>query len=595
MPEIQLSDYTAKIKELIHSDRCDEAIAHCQHILRHYPKHIETYCLLGEACLEKGMYREAIEFFQRTLSADPENFIARVGLGIIYGEQGAVPEAIWQMERAFELAPGNAEVRRELQRLYAQRDGVEKARLKLTQGALGRLYAHNGLYERAINEFRAVLRQEPDLPDVRVALAESLWREGRRLEAVEVCLEILGALPNSLKANLILGEIWLRGGHEDASQEKLNIAQALDPENRVAYEMMGRESPLLPERVLIPELEVSADMFKGITLPEIEEPLGALWREEAQAPAEEAPEEKALALWEEAEEVPDWLQEIGLVKEEGPALAPAAPTLREEFAAAEEVPDWLQELVGEEEKLVSEEVPPAAGLFEEKALPGEIPEWLQELVRPPAARAAPAEEPTAEEEVPEWLRAPEAPAEEAAPPVAEEEVPEWLKELIAEEEMPAVIEAAPLAEVPPVEVVAPPAELAAEELLPVEEEVSPVATPPVRVEMVAPAEVKAAPPSRLEALLAQLNTRPRDYHARLELARLYRDEQNWALALTHYERLVSARKLLPAVINDLELMLKEEKEQARLCQLLGDAYVQDERLDEALNMYRLARQALLKR
>ena len=94
MPEIRLQEYTAKIKDLIHSDHHDEAIGHCQHILRHHPKHVETYGLLGEACLEKQMSREAIEFFQRTLSADPESFMARVGLGIIYDGQGALPEAI---------------------------------------------------------------------------------------------------------------------------------------------------------------------------------------------------------------------------------------------------------------------------------------------------------------------------------------------------------------------------------------------------------------------------------------------------------------------------------------------------------------------
>src|SRR5512136_3194557 len=169
MPEILLHSYTARIKEMIRNDHHDEAIAHCQHVLRLYPKHVETYCLLGEACLEKEMYREAIECFQRTLGADPENLISRVGLGIILGEQGMLPEAIWQMERAFELAPGNTEVRRELQRLYTQRDSVEKARLKLTPGALGRLYARNGLYERAITEFRSLLKQDPNLPDIRVA------------------------------------------------------------------------------------------------------------------------------------------------------------------------------------------------------------------------------------------------------------------------------------------------------------------------------------------------------------------------------------------------------------------------------------------
>ncbi len=239
------------------------------------------------------MYREAIECFQRTLGADPENLISRVGLGIILGEQGMLPEAIWQMERAFELAPGNTEVRRELQRLYTQRDGVEKARLKLTPGALGRLYARNGLYERAITEFRTLLRGDPNLPDIRVALAEALWHDGRRLEAVDVCLDILSMLPNCLKANLILGEIWKQGGNEDAGEQKLKIARTLDPENLVAQTMMGKDSPLPPQEVLIPELDVVP------TRPWVVPSLAA-------QEIERQVEEEGLVP-----ETPDWVQESG--------------------------------------------------------------------------------------------------------------------------------------------------------------------------------------------------------------------------------------------------------------------------------------------
>jgi len=197
----------------------------------------------------------------------------------------------------------------------------------------------------------------------------------------------------------------------------------------------------------------------------------------------------------------------------------------------------------------------------------EVPAWLKELV---AGEGAPA-------------------AEEAAPPVAEaveEEVPAWLREL----EMPQVEKVLPVEEM-----VAP----VVEEALPVREAVAPVEEMPlVEAEMVAPferveVEEEVAPPSRLDELLARLKSRPRDHQARLELARLYRDKQDWAAALTHYERLISARKFVPAIIEDLVPLLAEGKERARVCQLLGDAYVQEDRLDEALNMYRLARQALL--
>ena len=437
MPDIRLQDYVTKIKDLIHTDRHDEAIAHCQHILRHYPKHIETYGLLGEACLEKGLFREAIEFFQRTLSADPENFIARVGLGIIYDEQGALPGAIWQMERAFELEPGNTEVRRELQRLYAQRDGAEKARLKLTRGALGRLYNRNGLYERAIVEFHAVLRQDPDLPDIRVALVEALWREGRRLEAVETCLELLDVLPYCLKANLILGEIWTLGGHEDAGEEKLQMAQALDPENRVAQEMMGKESPLPAQEVTIPELEAVPESLDLV--PQGEEP-----------PAKWEPAETGLAVvageglageWEETGELPDWLKEMGIAAEEDVLPEPAGTGPQEEGAPSEEeMPDWLQELMGEEVAPLGQAAVPAPE-EPEREFPEEVPDWLREM-----------EEEAREPGVPEPGVPESAVPEEEGFELIEEGEVDWLQELEVAEAGPPVVEeeavAAPGDEVP---------------------------------------------------------------------------------------------------------------------------------------------------
>jgi tetratricopeptide (TPR) repeat protein len=831
MPDIRLQDYTTKIRRMIREVRLDEAIAHCQHILRHYPKHIETYCLLGEACLEREMYREAIEFFQRALSGDPESLIARVGLGIIYDEQGALPEAIWQLERAFELAPGNAEVRRELQRLYARRDGSEKGRLKLTRGSLGRLYGRNGLYERAIGEFQAVLYQDPDLPDIQVALAESLWREDRRLEAVETCQDLLEKLPNCLKANLILGAIWVPSENVEAGEECLAVARALDPENLLAQEMMGQDSPLPPEEVLIPELEAVPE---GL---EIVEP--ARWDEEAEAVGIEAGQvavAAAAGALAAEEELPDWLRDVGVVAEEEPAadleaeeamIAEGEP----EEVAPSEMPDWLQEAVAEEavsaaDEGVEAEVTPSEEVLE-REIESEVPE--EEHLAEPAVMEEVAleaeekedwlitagivdeeeEEPVpagaADEDIPEWLReliggeapspeeVPVEPAEELEPPVAEvaaeeivaddevaepvsllEEVPEegWEAEVPEEEPVPAAtveVEEAPEVEVPasltalvdaglldeadlesamadlseeelasqraedvPIwlqELIGEAAEPASEEaavkepipaaqeppsgegdLLPAEEtpawlrdltepadeeEISPVAEPPEEeppaaeevtlpvigepeeepaiveevvlpvvgepeeeppvveevtlpvvgepeeepsvaeeaalpvveereeeapvVEEVslpaaeleaepvqppegvpvpvaeAPTEEEGALPSRVNELVEQLKTRPRDANLRLELARLYVAEQDWDAALAQYGKLVSTRKQLPDVIQDLEPLEQTEVDRAQLYQLLGDAYMHQDQLDKALQMYRQARQSLTRR
>jgi hypothetical protein len=49
------------------------------------------------------------------------------------------------------------------------------------------------------------------------------------------------------------------------------------------------------------------------------------------------------------------------------------------------------------------------------------------------------------------------------------------------------------------------------------------------------------------------------------------------------------------VIDDLTSLTQEAVDQARLYQMLGDAHMQSDHLDKALEMYRLARQALTQR
>jgi cytochrome c-type biogenesis protein CcmH/NrfG len=59
--------------------------------------------------------------------------------------------------------------------------------------------------------------------------------------------------------------------------------------------------------------------------------------------------------------------------------------------------------------------------------------------------------------------------------------------------------------------------------------------------------------------------------------------------------LVSARKQLPDVIQDLEPLEQTGVDRAQLYQLLGDAYMHQDQLDKALQMYRQARKSLARR
>ncbi len=258
MARISLYEYGEEARRLLQMRAYDASISICRHILLRYPKHIRTYQILGEVCLEKGELDEAADIFRRLLAhADPENLTSFAGLGVILEEKGQIDEAIWFTERAFELASSSEDIRNRLRRQYAKRDGVEPPRVKLNKAALARLYARGGQYRQAIEEFRSLLDAEPSRLDLKVALADTLWRDGRREQAHELAGEILSVCPECLRAILLVGVILLEKNRNQEAEEILAGARGMDPENRIAYALFGEHSPLAVQGVYVPRLDDS--------------------------------------------------------------------------------------------------------------------------------------------------------------------------------------------------------------------------------------------------------------------------------------------------------------------------------------------------
>jgi tetratricopeptide (TPR) repeat protein len=91
-----------------------------------------------------------------------------------------------------------------------------------------------------------------------VALAEALWHDRQYADAEVVCQGILADLPNCLKANLILGQIWLNSQRDEEARALLQRAQELDPENKMAQALFGARSPLPLRTVRLPMTDADA-------------------------------------------------------------------------------------------------------------------------------------------------------------------------------------------------------------------------------------------------------------------------------------------------------------------------------------------------
>ena len=187
MAKVSLRIYNREIESLIDQGHVNEAIAHCHHILRTFPKHLATYRLIGKAYLETKRYADAVDIFSRVLMSVPDDFVSHVGMSIIRDEEKKMDDAIWHMERAFETQPSNAAIQGELQRLYGRRDGMEPPKIRMTRGALAHMYVQGELYPQAIAEIRAVLSEDQERADMQVLLARAYFRGGQKADASDMC------------------------------------------------------------------------------------------------------------------------------------------------------------------------------------------------------------------------------------------------------------------------------------------------------------------------------------------------------------------------------------------------------------------------
>ncbi len=512
MARISLRAYNAEIETLIENEKTDEAVAHCRHILTIFPKHVHTYRLLGKAYLENRQHTEALDIFERLLTAVPDDFIAHLGMSIIREEEGNLDAAIWHMERAFELQPYNSAIQDEMRRLYGRRDGAEPVKIRLTRGALARMYARGNLYEQAVAEIRQVLANEPQRPDMQVLLAQMYEKMEKPVQAAEACSRLLKKYPYCLEANRILAHVLENSKRPEEAKTYRERLQALNP----YYAYINPQAPTLED---IPDEAVQLEKMKytstdilpvqqesgWLTTIGVEETALETIQEEEELPAwltgEEEPQEAATAsdsLAEapasEEELIPDWMKEAGWGPDSGEfdesavSLDGADETFAEETeegAAPAELPDWLQEIAppevatgmlttpgeeqdeGEDQALAALIDTGSLGpLPESKAAPAEeLPDWLSEVGEQEAgigeqAKAAPAEE------IPDWLSevgeqgAGIGEQEEAVPA---EEIPDWLSEVGEQAEPPSTAPGLPSETEPPSTVSGPPSEAEAPE------------------------------------------------------------------------------------------------------------------------------------
>jgi tetratricopeptide (TPR) repeat protein len=434
MAKIALRVYNHEIEGQIEGGQLDEAIAHCQHILKTFPMHIETYRLLGKTYLEARRYGDAADIFQRILQAVPDDFVAHVGMSIIRDDENKLDDAIWHMERAFEVQPSNPAIQGELRRLYGRRDGMEPPKIRLTRDALANMYAQGELFNQAITEIRSVLSEDPNRPDLQVMLARSYYRAGQKVEAAEIAIQLLKKFPNCLDALRILVDVLPGTTRSEETQVYRQRLLQLDPYAAFVSGTVFQTAQVPDASVSLEKLEYEPNVIPAAQ-QEWAATLGVKLQDDSQA-----------------EKPPEWLTATMTAApqlQQGSAPVPApVPDRSPAPAAKADVPEWLREAGWQESTGEAQEgpmdfsaEPEDAGLASaEPIAKAEIPSWLQSMAPQEVKEAAAAEEtsqvslepavPGGDENVSDWLAGLKSAEDKPAPaaqPVPVSDMPDWLQ------------------------------------------------------------------------------------------------------------------------------------------------------------------------
>jgi len=385
MVMISLRDYYREIESLIEAAQNDEAIFHCMVILQSYPKSIETYRNLGKSLLESKRYAEAAEVFSKILSVFPDDFITHVGLSVIKEEERDLDAAIWHMEQAFELQPSNLALQEELRRLFGRRDGVPPTKIRLTRGALVKMYARGELHQQAIAEIKSVLKDEPSRIDYQALLAKMYMVSGAHADAVEIASSIVESYPYCFEANKILDELL----SNTETKGETNIYRARLIELEPYYQFVDALTPNVadvPDEKVIIEKKVYSGSQEGESgVSDWTKQIDLNWRTK-----DIFVESESFDLLNQVEAFNGEAKEPTLVQPVSPFIGDIIPELENQANQSEKEPDslpdwitkagWTRSTESSNAEIERNALREVEEDHQEKAVPSnELPDWLKSL------------------------------------------------------------------------------------------------------------------------------------------------------------------------------------------------------------------------
>ena len=209
--------------------------------------------LLDQACTwhRQGRLQEAQEMYRQVLSADPGNFEALDGMGVLCGQLGRFDEALQYITQARDLKPNDFAVHYNRGTALNGLKRYEEALASYDQAITlkpdfadaynnrGNTLKNLGRYEEALASYDKAIVLRPDYAAAYNHRAVTLEILGRYAEAMTNCDKALSFIPNYTEAHINRGYILSRLQRYDEAIACYDRALKLNPDSAEAHNNKG--------------------------------------------------------------------------------------------------------------------------------------------------------------------------------------------------------------------------------------------------------------------------------------------------------------------------------------------------------------------
>jgi tetratricopeptide (TPR) repeat protein len=177
----------------------------------------------------------ALDDLRAVTSAEPTNSEARAAQARLFQRREDTDRARMAARQSVELIPSEPEVLESALEIL----NVEPDALETSAAVLARVHLNCGWPDLAERHARVAVSESPERVDVRLTLAEALWRLGRLSACEAECRVVADQAEECVRAAVMRAHILSERGRTAEGQELLDRIGRIDPEFREARELLG--------------------------------------------------------------------------------------------------------------------------------------------------------------------------------------------------------------------------------------------------------------------------------------------------------------------------------------------------------------------